>query len=422
MKKYAFRITCCFVLLGCQLVSAQDWKNKPVDAIFLLAREKAFNGNREEARSMLAYVLEKSPTYHDVRILLGRTYAWDGQRDKARDEFKKVLDDEPKNEDALNASIDVEMWDSKYEHALAIVNRALETYPSSQDFLYKRASCLNSLNRDDEALVTINQLLIMNPAHEKGLTLLKAIKTQRLKYTLGVSYSADIFSETFNPAQYASLQLARANGWGSSIVRVNYANRFGTNGVQAEVDLYPKIADGFYAYLNYGFSSTSLFPDHRIGAELYSRLPKSFEGSLGIRYLDFGDTSKVIIYTGSFGWYFKSYWLSIRPYVTPDSRIGASASATITLRKYFENRDQYIGLLTGFGFSPDERRFQTGSGFTSDGIYNLKSQRVGLVTSFELKYNFIILISGDVARQQVLFSGRNYITITTLAVGLRKRL
>ena len=422
MMKYAQRIICCFILLGCHTLSAQEWKDKSVDDIFSLAREKAFNGNREEARTMLTYILGKSPGYHDVRTLLGRTYAWDGQRDKAREEFKKVLDEKPRDEDALNARIDVEMWDSKYEQALAIADKALETYPNSQDFLYKRASCLSSLNLNDDALVTLSQLLTINPAHEKGLALLRTIKTQRLKYTLGVSYSVDIFNQAFDPAQYASLQLARANSWGSSIVRVNYANRFGTNGVQTEIDLYPKIADGVYAYLNYGFSLTSLFPDHRIGAELYSRLPKSLEGSLGIRYLDFGDTSKVMIYTGSLGWYFRSYWLSIRPYITPDSKTGTSASAVITLRRYFENRDQYIGLVTGFGFSPDERKFQTGSGFTSDGIYTLKSQRVGLTASFELKHNFIVLMSADVGRQQVLFNGGNYITITSLGVGLRKRL
>jgi YaiO family outer membrane protein len=421
MRSISNIFTTVLFLLYAMGASAQDWKALTVDEIFQQAREKAFNGKREEAREMLLFILEKSPDYSDVRILLGRTYAWDGQRDKARTELQKVLEKNPVYEDGLNARIDVEMWDDQYERALEFANIALKTYPNSEDFLYKRASCLNNLNRQDDALITLNQLLAVSPSNEKGLSLLSSIKTGRLKYTAGISYSIDIFSRTFDPAHYTSVQLARANRWGSSIVRFNYANRFNTQGFQPEVDLYPKIADGVYAYVNYGFSSTDLFPQHRVGGELYTRLPKSFEASAGVRYLYFGKSSDVTIFTGSLGKYFKSYWISIRPYVTPSRVTGTSFSTSVNLRKYFENRDQYIGINVGLGFSPDERRFQTGSGFTSDGIYVLKSQRIGIGWSKQLKRNIIILANADFARQEVIFDKGNYIIITTFGVGLRKR-
>jgi YaiO family outer membrane protein len=387
----------------------------------VLARDQAINGNREQARVMLQYVLEKSPDYHDVRILLGRTYAWDGRRQEARKEFQKVLTKKQHHEDALNALIDVEMWDDQFAHALKLVELALKNYPNNEDFLFKRARILSNMKRDDEAMVTLNQLLNVNPTHEQGLALLKSLKTQCLKYTAGISYSLDAFSRTFDPAHYASAQIGRTNRWGTSILRFNYANRFETNGFQPEVDLYPKIVKGVYAYLNFGYSSTDLFPQYRGGAEIFSKLPKSLEASAGLRYLFFDTNTKVTIFTGSIGWYFKSYWISVRPYITPDKETRTSFSTNVFIRKYFSGTDDFLGLSAGIGFSPDEKRFQSGAGFTSDGIYTLKSQRLGLTWSKTLSHNFLITTSLDFQRQELIFDEGNYVVISSLGFGLKKR-
>jgi YaiO family outer membrane protein len=403
-------------------IHAQDlWKSKSADEIFELARKQAINGNREQARVMLLYVLDTSRDYHDARILLGRTYGWDGRRDEARKEFKLVLAKKNNHEDALNALIDVEIWDDQNEQAFILVELALKSYPSSEDFLFKRARILSNTKKEDEAMVTLNQLLHINPTHEQGLGLLKSLKTQRLKYTAGISYSLDAFSRTFDPAHYAAAQIGRTNNWGTSILRFNYANRFETNGFQPEVDLYPKIIKGVYAYLNFGYSSTDLFPEYRGGAEIFTKLPKSLEASAGLRYLFFDSNTKVTIFTGSIGWYFKSYWISVRPFITPDKETGTSFSTNVFLRKYFSGTDDFLGLSAGMGFSPDERRFQSGAGFTSDGIYTLKSQRLGLMWSKTLSHNFLITTSLDFQRQELIFDEGNYVVISSLGLGLRKR-
>lgn len=409
-------------LMGPWLLCAQDnWQSKTADEILKLAREQAFDSNRAQARVMLQHILERSPNYHDARILLGRTYAWDGRRQEARKEFQLVLAKNNTHEDALNALIDVEMWDDQYNQALKLVDLALKTYPSNEDYLFKRARILKNLKNEAEAIGAINQLLTVNASHEQGLALLKAIKSQRLKYTVGVSYNVDLFSRTFDPAHYASAQIGRANKWGTSILRFNYANRFDANGFQPEVDLYPKIANGVYAYLNYGYSSTALFPEHRGGAEIFTKLPKSLEASAGMRYLFFDSRTKVTIFTGSIGWYFKSYWLSIRPYITPDKETATSVSTTVMIRKYFASADHFIGLSMGIGFSPDERRFQSGTGFTDDGIYTLKSQRLGFTWSKTLAHDFLLNTSLDFQRLELIFDEGNYVLIYSVGIGLRKK-
>jgi YaiO family outer membrane protein len=418
-RTYIFlMLTALLVSISCQ---AQDWKSLGADDLFLRARAIALNGDRKEARAMLQHLLQKSPGYHDARILLGRTYAWDGQREAAREEFNTVLAKSPENLDALNALTDVEMWDERYPQALDVTDRGIKAYPNDEDLLYKRASILNSLKRQDEALLVLNKLLTINPAHEKGNILLKSIKTGNLKYTAGVSYGVDLFSRIFDPAHYVSAQLARTNSWGSSIVRVNYARRFRTNGIQPEIDLYPRIANGVYAYLNYGYSATDLFPLHRMGAELFTKLPKSFEASAGFRHLYFESGSKVTIFTGSVGWYVKNYWLSVRPYITPDKQTGTSLSGSLTLRRYFKDAETYLSLSGSVGFSPDLRRIQSGTGLSSDEIYLLHSQRVGASFQKLIGTDLVLSFSADFSRQELIFDAGNYVAITSLGIGLKKK-
>jgi YaiO family outer membrane protein len=409
----------CVVMITLGMVEAQDWKQLDGDALFALAREKAFNGSREEARAVLLEILSRSPKYADVRILLARTYAWDGQREQARKELQVVLADQPNYEDAWNAAIDVEMWDDQYIQALLFANQALAHYPNQEDFLYKKSRILMELKRFDEAGQTAARLLAIDPSHSKGHALMTELKQARMLYTAGISYSLDLFSRSYDPANYLAAQLARTTSWGSAIVRLNYSDRFGTQGIQPEIDLYPKIANGVYAYINYGYSNNTLFPSHRIGGEIYSKLPKSFEASIGARYLDF-NTSTVTIYTGSVGWYVKNYWLSFRPYITPGPP-GTSVSGVLTVRKYFQDGDNYLGLSAGAGFSPDDRRIQSSNGLSTDGIYVLKSQRIGLNWQKTFPRNYQFIVNFSLVHQELTFDQGNYVWISSSLIGIRKR-
>jgi YaiO family outer membrane protein len=109
----------------------------------------------------------------------------------------------------------------------------------------------------------------------------------------------------------------RTTGIGSVTGRVNYANRFKNNGLQYELEAYPHISKTFYSYVSVGYSdSIGVFPHWRGGFSLYANLPKSFEGELGMRYLQFsGDPT--FIYTAYLGKYYKSWLFSARTYVTP---------------------------------------------------------------------------------------------------------
>ena len=293
------------------------------------------------------------------------------------------------------------MWSDQYEQALVTALNGLSISSNNEDFLFKKASILNDMGQYEEAMLTVNQLLVIYPTNEKAIELRNSIKSSKQLYTVSVSAGVDLFSNrNYDPAYYSSAQLGRSNDWGSSLLRINYANRFGTSGIQGEIDLYPRIVSGVYGYLNYGYSSSSLFPAHRVGAEIFSRLPHSFETSAGIRFLRF-TPNNIMIYTGSLGWYYKNLWISFRPFITPDPLAGTSVSTGLTVRRYFGNPEDYLELSGGIGYSPEIRLLQSAEGLSTNEIYTLKSQTVGLGFQKRIRSNMTIVVSTNLAHQEL---------------------
>lgn len=181
-------------------------------------------------------------------------------------------------------------------------------------------------------------------------------QTEALKYEAKISYRYDQFNDIFDPWNFIEFDLKRDTPVGSIIGRIRYANRFSRNGMQYEVDAYPTIAEGLYAYLNAGISNASIFPDYRLGFNLYKSLPKSFEADAGLRYLNFGD-SDVTVYTGAISKYYGNYYFTARTYITPKNT-GTSSSFSLQVRKYFRSAEHYVNVRAGYGSAQEELRFQ----------------------------------------------------------------
>jgi YaiO family outer membrane protein len=219
-----------------------------------------------------------------------------------------------------------------------------------ESLLYRKAVALNRLNRSDEAVQTLEFMLTRDPTNGDARSLLDYIETGPQPYRFSASYGYDRLT-ALTPWQEGSLSMSRQTRFGSVVGRFNYANRFETSGRQVEVEAYPGLVRGFYAYVNYGYSGGAVFPRHRVGAEVFSNPGKGFEFSGGFRYLRF--SSDVWIYTGSAGKYFGNYFASLRPYITPGVT-GTSVSGSFMLRRYFRDSDSYVGFSTGAGSAPDD--------------------------------------------------------------------
>lgn len=190
-------------------------------------------------------------------------------------------------------------------------------------------------------------------AQDSGPELDRGARTEKpseLHSKLSVDYQYFQFDRTFSPWHLTSVALSRRTPVGSVIGRFNHARRFDRQGTQFEVDAYPKFAKGTYGYLNVGYAPESLFPEWRAGGELFKNLPGSWESSAGVRWLRF-PSRDVLIYTGSVGKYVGNYWISARPFVTPKTD-GTSVTTIVSARRYYRDRNNYVGASAGFGTSP----------------------------------------------------------------------
>lgn len=374
-----------------------------VDSLFSVARDYAFNGKRQEARALCDQILELSPEYHDVRILKGRTYSWDGLRDSARIEFYKVLAMDSGYTDAWSSLADVAYWDDQTEQALEACNQGLRYEPQNKELLLKRTKMLIDLKRFDDAEKQLIALRQIDTACAACSELANKLYEAKAVSHISFGVSSDYFQGLDRLFLYQFVQFGHKSAKNTIILRLNTSQRYGDNGVQPEIDMYPAIAPKTYLYVNYGISGYSLFPRHRVGLELYRNLPRSYEVSFGGRYMDFGGGSTVWIFTGSITKYVGNYAFILRPFITPDNTTGSfSRSAILNIRRYTLDADNYLGVTVGAGFSPEYVALtNANTGSEPNKVSLLEAYRAGLVYSVTIKFKHLIMIDADYRYQQL---------------------
>ncbi|RZL32015.1 MAG: tetratricopeptide repeat protein, partial [Pedobacter sp.] len=168
------------VLLNCMAFNLHAQK---VDVDKLLKQalhETNVTKNYPKAKTLAKKGLKISPNYTDIRLLLGRLYRLTDQPDSARLEFAKVLAKEPTNADALN-------------------------YLKSLD---------NAQEADEIA---------------------------SLKNRVSITYNPTFFErEGKNNWNLLNVYYARLTKYGTILGRINYANRSYADGLQYELEAYPK--------------------------------------------------------------------------------------------------------------------------------------------------------------------------------------
>jgi YaiO family outer membrane protein len=189
---------------------------------------------------------------------------------------------------------------------------------------------------------------------------------------IGLNYSFINFDKRFpDPWHLASFSYSQQKKWGYAGLNFNYANRFQKNGSELELETYPRIVKGTYAYaaLATKLSSNSLFPNYRIGFSLYQSLPNKFELETGIRHLAFSNITNIGVL--GIGKYVGNYYLNLRSYW--NRRDGNwSESFNLSVRRYLsDDRHDYWSVNVGTGVSADD---QTQLNNT---VFQLNTYRVG---------------------------------------------
>lgn len=370
------------------------------DISFFTARDLAFAGERQIARDTLEHILTKYPDYIDVRCLLAKTYSWDNDYEEARLQFNRIISGDKKNKDVWIGAIKNEQYAKNLNIALGLSNKALIYLKEDSDILALRTQLLEE--------IAAKQLL-QNVLKE---TKIEDKNTQSITlYTQG-----EVFDEQLDPMYYGALEYKKEASWGVLVPRLNFNRRFNIDGIQAEIDAYPRFNKTLSGYINYGYSASKIFPRHRIGGEVLKELPKAMEASLGFRHLSF-ETDDATILTGTFGLYTGNYYAVLRPYVIPDSKKGLGLSGNLLVRRYLKDGNNFLGLNLVYGFDTELNQFIVDGELLAETLLYLESQRIRLEYQFtNIKGNNLYTANVGVNRQELAFSSGNFFLSVTAGV------
>lgn len=354
------------LLIGSLNLTAQEYAfNGDPDISFASAREMAFSGNHQGARDTLKSILSRYPEYTDVRNLLAKTYTWDGAYDDARIQFNRITSKERTNIEVWIAAVKNEIYAQNEHIALGLVNKALIHLPDEATLISLKADVMHRIQTKQAKTIAGDE---------------KKTESRTSRNRLEFGNAIDVFDTFYEPMLYASVAYIRETKFGKLIPRINYSNRFNTNGVQYELDVYPRFSEKMHGYLNYGYSADAIYPSHRAGAELYLNLPRAVEISAGMRYLGFANNSTTIL-TGSIGLYRGDYYFSLRPYITP-SRNQTGFSGNLLGRRYYKNKFHYLGINLGIGYAPELRQLSANNILLAETLFFIESQQLLLEYQF----------------------------------------
>ena len=386
-------------LMAGRLDAAQD------DAV-ARARVLAADGQRGEAVVLLRATLVAEPENNDARVLLGTVLSWDGRYEEARRELQPVLEEDPAHSDALAALVHVELWSDHPREAEALASRALRNRPTDTAMLLARARALIALLRPGEAEELLDRLLAIDPRNDAAREVRRDTRASMRLWRVRVGFSYDGFSDGRAGWRDTQVSIERAAAIGAVSVKATSAQRFGRHDGQIEVEAYPRLRAGTYAYVAAAYSRDAiLFPGYRYAVDLSQSIGNGFEASIGFRRLGFG--SGVNIYVGSLTKYYGNWLFNGRTFIAPGLTT-TTRSYHASARRYVGDDGTYAGVRYGRGKSREVR--------TLNDFEVLDSDVVGAEAIFVVRRRVEVNVSGSYGREDR--AGRAGLGQYSVATGL----
>jgi len=320
------------------------------------ARRLALDGRRTEAIALLDRYLQGAPGDTDARTLLGTVLSWEARYDEARRHLEQVLAEHPGHGDALPALINVEVWSGHPERAEALSRDATgRAAASNPRIAMGRARALLALGRPDAARDLLRRIARVDPSNDEARRLLSTLDDAGRHWRLTTTHVHDRFSDNRASWDETQIALERRTAAGPVLVRAARAARFGLTDTQVEIDLYPRLRAGTYAYVNAGMApAETLYPGYRVGLEVYHSMGHGFEVSAGFRHLGFARGTTLC--GGTLAKYEGDWMLSGRLDVECGSGRGA-ISAYVTARRAFGPTGRsHVSVRYGHGRTREDVR------------------------------------------------------------------
>ncbi|TKD66086.1 YaiO family outer membrane beta-barrel protein [Flavobacterium sp. ASW18X] len=383
----------CTSILFCLCLGMFGQQIKDADQYFNIARDLAFNDEKEAARDSLFNLLRVYPNYTDAAVLLAKLDSWDGDYTKARGQLNKITSKKRNHREAWMAAIRNERYAENFQTALGLTQKAI-----------------HYLGEDAELEdIRQNLITILTTTPEIKEQLKKEKRLEERKHTIAVFTGAETFDQIYDPIYRGEVNYQHRSKLGVVIPQVHFSQRLDTVGAQYGLEYYPIISTKWHGYAGYFYSKAAIYPKQTAGVELYREFSKGKEASLGGRYIQFANGGTAFIGTGSFGVYKGNNYLSARPYVALKNDGGIGVSGTLLGRRYFRDGDNFLGARLTYGFDSQLNQFIANDRLLSETLLYLESQRLDLEYQFSNKKGSnLYTIYAGVRRQELAFNSGSF--------------
>ena len=291
------------------------------DDVIVTARAMNSSGQRPQALAILEGHLSDSPRDVDARLVYGLMLSWDGRYEEARAELQRVLLQAPDYNDARVALMNVEWWSG----------------------------------RTAEASYLAAQILMREPGNPQARLLRQRLDARTRPWSVTTWYSHDNFNDGAEPWHEVEMAVGRETPRGTFLVRGTNAARFGYRDQLVEIEGYPMLRAGTYAFVSVGAANRGdLFPTYRAAFDLYQSVGRGVEISGGYRRLQF--ETPVSIYVGSATKYLGQWALMERVYLVPGDESNSWSFHTEPRRYLGSAGTSFVSVTYSHGFNREEPR------------------------------------------------------------------
>lgn len=366
-----------FLLLVSAIVLGQEINT---DAVLANVKQESEKGSYDKALSLIEPLCAKFPENEDFKIYTGRIYSWKKDYAKAIEILSPMTDRANPNSDALLAIINTYFWSEQFEKCIQYCDKYLEKEPHSIEVLKIKVSCLEKLNRDEEALAIIEKSSIADNSTQpfRGI---RTLIGRKAKNAIAVSY---LNVSTDNPGQppmhYGYAEYTHKFKKSALVGRANIGHANDDTQMLFETDYYQTFSNKSYLYANAGISTgETIFPVTKAGLEYYFAPHKKFDYALGVRFMHF-ETENIPLITGQLAYNAKSYTLAYRPYYDTNNDL---FSHVLSLQKTNEEKESIIRFELQYGNVPYLYLY-------SNFIQPLNAYRAGLQYQHRLGNSFFV--------------------------------
>lgn len=331
------------------LISFNILAQANIEETMASAKHEVEKENYDKALSLLEPLKTKFPANEEIKIYIGRIYSWKKDYPTAIKVLSPMADRVNPAPDALLAIINVYYWSEQFETCVIYCDKYLALDPNNTDILLIKATALERLNRDQEALALLEKVNVTENTTQR-VTGLRTLIGHKTKNAVAVSYLNISTSDPGEaPQHYGYVEYSHKFSKSALVGRANVGNAYNETQMLFEADYYQTFAKKNYLYVNAGVSTgQTIFPVAKAGVEYYFTPLKHFDYSLGLKYMHF-ETTDVTLLTGQFAYRTGTYTFAYRPYYDTANEL---FSHVISAQTSNEEKESVLRLELQYGNVP----------------------------------------------------------------------